>query len=146
MARFNALPANRRLRLSGLAMALFMAAGLAQAARPANLAGTIWSARINQTVETLTINTQSGPGIPGGPDCVIVNGTIGIAPVTGHYCQASGAITLVHENIATHRAMRVFTAHLADDVAGQPYRMTGTVHVMNAAFGQLGAYNFAAHD
>jgi len=146
MSRFNSISAARQWRLSGLAVALLMSAGLAEAARPANIAGTTWAARINQATETLTINTQSGPGIPGGPDCVIVTGTIGTAPVTGNYCPVSGAITLVHENISTRRAMRLFTAHLADDVVGQPYRMAGTVYVMNAAFGQLGAFNFAAHD
>lgn len=127
-----------------VAAALLSANGPAHADRPANLAGTTWTTQIDRDSVQIVIQTQSGPGIPGGPTCVTVRGTIGIAPLHGWYCPEQGDIFLIHENLSTGKAVRVFAGHLSNEVIGQPRYMAGTVYVVNAAFGKLGQYNFSA--
>lgn len=126
------------------AAALLLAAGLAHADRPANLAGTTWTAQIDRDSEQIVIQTQAGPGIPGGPNCVTVRGTIGIAPLRGWYCPENGNIVLIHENLSSGKAMRLFAGFVGSEVIGQPRYMAGTVYVVNSSFGQLGQYNFSA--
>jgi hypothetical protein len=132
------------MRMQAVAAALLLTTGLAHADRPANLAGTTWTTQIDRDSAQIVILTQSGPGIPGGPTCVTLRGTIGIAPVRGWYCPEQGDIFLIHENLSSGRAMRVFTGHVSTEVTGQPLYMAGTVYVANSAFGKLGQYNFSA--
>jgi hypothetical protein len=131
-------------RLSVLAAALSVATFAAHAAPPANLAGTTWNAMINRNAETIVILTQSGPGIPGGPDCVSLAGTYGIAPLRGWYCPANGRFLLQHQNISSLNTMQVFVGTVADEVIGQPRYMAGSAFIVNSNFGKLGEVNFSA--
>jgi len=115
----------------------------AWAARPANLAGTTWTVQINGTSEQLVITHQGGTGTAGGPACVGIRGTIGPAPLRGWYCPLAGHLHLKHNNMATGATVRTIDAHVSDEVAGQPLYLGGTVWVEDAAFGELGAYNFS---
>jgi hypothetical protein len=128
------------------ALALAAAAAGAQAAPPANIAGSTWTIQINRASDTLVINAQAGPGAPGNATCRIINGTLGIAPVRGVYCPDTGRITFHHRNIASGISVRAFTGNLSDELAGSPNLMAGTVMVLNAAFGDLGEYNFSASE
>ncbi|MEW6704251.1 MAG: hypothetical protein AB1430_05325 [Pseudomonadota bacterium] len=124
--------------LAALAVAL-----PAWAARPANLAGTTWSVQINRSTEQLVITHQGGAGTAGGVNCLALIGTIGPAPVRGYYCGATGEVHLRHNNMHTGATVRVFDARVSDEVLGQPLYMGGTVSVDDAAFGELGTYNFS---
>jgi hypothetical protein len=127
-----------------LALALAAAAAGVQAVPPANIAGSTWNIQINRATDTLVINTQAGPGAPGNATCRAINGTLGIAPVRGWYCPDTGRIHFHHRNLSNATTMRAFTGNLSDQLAGSPNLMAGTVMVMNAAFGDLGEYNFSA--
>lgn len=122
------------------------AAALAHATPPANVAGTSWNLQVNRDTNVLAINTQAGPGAPGNATCRSINGTLGIAPVRGWYCPATGRIVFHHRNIGSGITMRAFVGNVADEVAGSPNLMAGTATVMNAAFGDLGEYNFSASE
>ncbi|MGH8523870.1 MAG: hypothetical protein ACREA0_11040 [bacterium] len=100
------------------AVAVLAASCAASAAPPANLGGTTWT--------------------------VQVTGTIGIAPIRGWYCPSTGRIHFLHNNLGSGKTVRVFTGNLSDDVVGQPLYMAGTMMVDNAAFGDLGEFNFSA--
>jgi hypothetical protein len=126
------------------AILLSLAGASAHAARPANLAGTTWTARIDNGTEQLVIQRQGGPGTAGGPDCLMVEGAIGPAPVRGWYCPATGRLHLRHSNMTTGVTVRVIDAHVSTQVIGQPLYLGGTVAVDDAAFGPLGVYNFSA--
>lgn len=126
------------------AAALLVATGTAFAARPATLAGTTWNLQVNQEVETLVITTQGGPGAPGAANCRVINGTIrDVAPIRGYYCPSTGKVFFVHTNVSTGAPVRVFSGFVSDEAIGLPLRLSGTVSVVNAAFGDLGEYNFA---
>jgi hypothetical protein len=124
--------------------ATLLAAGTASAAPPASLGNTVWIVQINRDVAQLTITSQSGPGAPGAATCRFINGTFGIASIRGIYCPSTGRIQFVHRNADNQNAVRVFTGNLSDDVPGQALFMAGTVTVLDAAFGDLGEYNFSA--
>lgn len=123
--------------------AAVLAAAPAWAARPANLAGTTWTVQTNRAAEQLVITHQGGPGTAGGPNCLLVQGTIGPAPVRGWYCQAVGRLHLRHQNMGTGATVRVIDAHVSDEIVGQPLYLGGTLFVEDAVFGELGAYNFS---
>ncbi len=130
-----------------VATAAVLAAGAASAERPASLAGTTWTLQANRDVLQLIINTQSGPGAPGAETCRHINGTINTTPdivVQGWYCPPTGRIHLVHKNLNSANAVRIFTGNVSDDVIGQPLYMAGTMTVLAIAFGDLGEYNFSA--
>jgi len=130
-----------------VATAAFLAASVASAERPANLAGTTWTLQANRDVLQLIINTQTGPGAPGAETCRHINGTINTTPdiaIQGWYCQATGRIHFVHKNLSSGNAVRIFTGNVSDDVIGQPLYMAGTMTVLAIAFGDLGEYNFSA--
>ena len=129
-----------------VATATLLAAGTASAAPPASLGNTVWTALINRDVVQFTITSQSGPGAPGAATCRIINGTFGVASIRGIYCPSTGRFQFVHRNADNQNTVRVFTGNLSDDVPGQAVFMAGTVTVLDAAFGDLGEYNFfAAH-
>lgn len=124
-----------------------LAAGPALAERPANLAGTTWTLQANRDVHQLVIDTQGGPGAPGAENCRGLDGTLNTTPdikVTGWYCPSTGRIHLVHRNLTSKIAVRVFTGNVSDNVIGQPLYMAGTMTVLFSAFGDLGEYNFSA--
>jgi hypothetical protein len=124
---------------------MLLAAGVARAARPANLANTTWLVQVNGSTETLTITTQGGPGAPGAANCRTINGEIrNIADIRGWYCPSTGRIHFVHKNVDSGIAVRVFTGNVSDFVAGQPLHMAGTMTILAHAFGDLGEYNFSA--
>lgn len=123
--------------------AAFAAAVPSWAARPANLAGTTWTVQTNRSVEQLVITHQGGPGTAGGPNCPLVMGTIGPAPVRGWYCFATGRLHLRHSNMHTGVTVRVIDAHVSDEIVGQPLYLGGTIAVDDAVFGELGSYNFS---
>ena len=130
-----------------VATAALLAAGAASAERPADLAGTTWTLQANRTVLQLVIDTQGGPGANGAVTCRPLDGTLNTTPdikVTGWYCPSTGRIHLVHRNLHSRIAMRVFTGNVSDDVIGEPLYMAGTMTVLDAAFGDLGEYNFSA--
>ena len=132
---------------SALACAACVAAAPAWAERPANLAGTTWTLQANRDVLQLVIDTQGGPGAPGAENCRGLDGTLNTTPdikVTGWYCPSTGRIHLVHRNLESKIAMRVFTGNVSDIVIGQPLYMAGTMTVLFSAFGDLGEYNFSA--
>ena len=132
-----------RMFLRRAAAAPATTAAPAWAARPANLAGTTWTVQINGASEQLVITHQGGTGTAGGPACVRVQGTIGPAPVLGWYCNLTGRLHLKHNNMATGATVRTIDAHVSDEVVGQRLYLGGTAWVEDAAFGELGAYNFS---
>lgn len=130
--------------IAAVAAATALVSGTASAAPPANLGGTVWTIQINRDVNQLEITSQGGPGAPGSATCRVINGTFGIANIRGWYCPSTGRIHFVHKNAGSANAERIFTGNLSDDVPGQRLYMGGTVTVLDAAFGDLGEYNFSA--
>jgi hypothetical protein len=129
----------------GVAALALLAATHAAAERPATLAGTTWTLQTNRDAVQLVITTQGGAGAPGALNCQHINGDIGnVAHIQGWYCPASGRIHFQHKNLGSGNAVRVFTGNVSDDVIGQPLYMAGTMTVLDAAFGDLGEYNFSA--
>ncbi|MEO8257998.1 MAG: hypothetical protein ABI868_11685 [Acidobacteriota bacterium] len=126
-----------------IAAAACLGAGTVSAAPPANLANTVWTMQINRVVDVLTITSQSGPGAPGAATCRFINGTFGIANIRGWYCPATGRIHFVHKNAGSGNAVRVFTGNLSDETLDPALFMSGTVTVLDAAFGDLGEFNFS---
>lgn len=120
-----------------------LSASAALAAPPANVVGT-WQALLGTEVETLVITNQGGPGAPGASQCLIVIGTIGIAPVRGYYCPGNGRIHLLHENLSTRRTVRDFSGIVAEDPATNAAQIAGTFHILAVAFGDYGEYPFSA--
>jgi hypothetical protein len=121
-----------------------LTAGTASAERPANIANTTWALQTNVDVTTLVITSQGGPGAPGAANCRHINGDIGnVAHVRGMYCPSTGKIILVHRNLGSGDAVRLFVGSVSDDVPGQPLFMAGTMTVLISAFGDLGEYNFS---
>ena len=123
-----------------------LTAGTASAERPVNLAGTTWTLQANRDTVQLVISTQAGPGAPGAEICRHINGTIGIASIHGWYCQPTGRIHFLHNNLSSGVTVRTFSGHVSDEVPGQPLYMAGTMTVEAIAFGDLGEYNFSAVD
>lgn len=140
-----------KLKTTSLAIAaaaVLAASGAASAAPPANLGNTTWTLQTNQDSTQLVITTQGGPGAPGAATCRTINGELGIAPapaipIRGWYC-LSTRIHFLHKNLGSSNTVRVFTGNLSDDVVGQPLYMAGTMMVDDAAFGDLGEFNFSA--
>lgn len=129
----------------GVAALALLAATHAAAERPANLAGTTWTLQTNRDAVQLVITTQGGAGAPGALTCRHINGDIGnVAHIQGWYCPATGRIHFQHKNLGSGNAVRVFTGNVSDDVIGQPLYMAGAMTVLDAAFGDLGEYNFSA--
>jgi hypothetical protein len=128
------------------AAALSICSGAVLAAPPANIGGTTWTLQANRSTDTLVITAQGGAGAPGAAVCRLLIGTVGIAPVRGWYCPSTGRIHLRHNNLNSGVTVRTFTGNLSDQVAGQPLYMAGTMAIENAAFGNLGEYNFSATD
>jgi hypothetical protein len=123
---------------------LFTTAPLS-AARPASVANTTWVLQVNDATEPLTITAQGGPGAPGAANCRSIRGEIrGVADIRGWYCPSTGRIHFVHSNVDSGVAVRVFTGNVSDEAPGQPLHMAGTMTIVNAAFGDLGEYNFSA--
>jgi hypothetical protein len=129
-----------------LAFALAAFAAGARGAPRANIAGSTWNLQVNRDATTLVIDTQARPGSPGNTTCRTINGTIGIAPIRGWYCPITGRIHFHHRNISNGVTVRAFTGNLSDELAGSPSLMAGTAMVVNAAFGDLGEYNFSASE
>ena len=130
-----------------IATAACVIAGNAWAQRPADLTGTTWTLQANRDTAQLVINTQLSPGAPGNAECRSIVGTLNTTPdivVTGWYCPSTGRIHLVHRNLTSKIAMRVFTGNVSDEVIGQPLHMAGTMTVLFSAFGDLGEYSFSA--
>ena len=127
----------------GIAASAALAATLASAAPPASVRGS-WVILADQTYTTLDIATQGGPGAPGARLCRVINGSIGIAPIRGIYCPDSGHIHFLHNNLSSGKTVRTFTGAVTDASASAPAQMTGTFHVLYAAFGDYGEYPFSA--
>lgn len=152
MAFFNDTNATRPITMksilaSAVAAAALLAAGTAFAERPANLANTTWTLQTNRDVAQLVIKTQGGPGAPGAANCRGIEAELGSTPeisVRGWYCPSTGRIHLVHRNLFSGDAVRVFTGNVSDEVIGQPLYMAGTMTVLFSVFGDLGEYNFSA--
>lgn len=142
----NTIPKSCRL-LAGpalLACCTLAATTAAQAAPPANLAGTTWTMQVNRNSEQLVITYQGLAGAPGARVCRLLIGTLGVAPVRGWYCPGTGRLHLLHQNLGSGETVRVFTGQVSDDVVGQPLYIGGTVAIENAAFGDWGETNFSA--
>lgn len=145
MSKFPAESGARRYRTAGAAFALTAAALLsdvATAAPPANVVGT-WTLLADQTYTTLDITNQ-GAGGPGGSTCRVILGSLGIAPIMGYYCPATGRIHVLHNNLATGATVRTFTGSVTAATASAPAQMAGTFNVVNVAFGPYGEYPFSA--
>ncbi|MBC7940417.1 MAG: hypothetical protein H7Z19_11735 [Chitinophagaceae bacterium] len=130
-----------------LATAACFVAGTAWAQRPTDLSGTTWTLQANRSTAQLVINTQGGAGAPGAAVCQHIDANLNTTPdikATGWYCPATGRIHLVHRNLDSKIAVRVFTGNVSDAVIGQPLHMAGTMTVLISAFGDLGEYNFSA--
>ena len=121
-----------------------LATSAAPAAPPASIGDTTWTVRANREVVQLVINNQGGAGAPGGAICRLIIGTIGIAPIRGWYCPATGRVHFLHFNVGSGATMRAFTGNVSDEVIGQPLFMGGSVTVDNTGAGDLGEYNFSA--
>ncbi len=130
-----------------IAAAALLAAGNAFAERPANIANTTWTLQTNRDSTQLFIDTQGGAGAPGASNCRSIRGVLGTPPpeivVTGWYCPSTGRIHLVHRNLDSDIAVRVFTGNVSDNVVGEPLYMAGTMTVLFSVFGDLGEYNFS---
>jgi hypothetical protein len=134
----------KTLTFTVAALAL-LSAGNAFAERPANLGGTTWTLQTNRDAVQLVILTQGGAGAPGALNCRHISGDIGdVAHIKGWYCPATGRIHFQHKNLGSGNAERIFTGNVSDDVIGQTLYMAGTMTVLDAAFGDLGEYNFSA--
>ena len=143
----NTIFAFPRLAATALALAATLAAGHAAAQRPLDLTGTTWTLQANRTTAQLVINTQVGSGAPGAAVCQTIDANLNTTPdikATGWYCPSTGRIHLVHRNLDSKIAVRVFTGNVSDQVIGQPLYMAGTMTVLISAFGDLGEYNFSA--
>jgi hypothetical protein len=146
MSKLNHSVRVRRLRAAGAAIALAVSAMLSQSASatpPASVVGS-WSILVDQTYTTLDITNQGGPGGPGGSTCRLIIGTIGIAPITGHYCLPTGRIHFLHKNVSSGATVRDFTGSVTAATAAAPAHMAGTFNVVNVAFGPFGEYPFSA--
>ena len=121
-----------------------LATSAAPAAPPASIGDTTWTVRANREVVQLVITNQGGAGAPGGAICRLIIGTIGIAPIRGWYCPATGRVHFLHFNVGSGATMRAFTGNVSDEVIGQPLFMGGSVTVDNTGAGDLGEYNFSA--
>lgn len=132
----------RRVLGLGLALVGVASSGIAAATPPASVVGT-WSILVDQTYTTLDITNQGGGGGPGGSVCRLILGSIGIAPITGHYCQSTGRIHFLHNNLATGATVRTFTGSVTAATANAPAHMAGTFNVVNVAFGPFGEYPFS---
>lgn len=132
-------------RLAVVFTAALLAVAPLAAARPDNLANTTWVLQVNGATEPLVITAQGGPGAPGAATCRSLRGDIRtVADVNGWYCPSTGRIHLVHSNVHSGIAVRVFTGNVSDETPGQPLHMAGTMTVLVSAFGDLGEYNFSA--
>ena len=133
---------HRHLLRTLIATAAFVFTSAALAAPPANIVGT-WTILVDQSYTTLDISNQGGPGAPGAAQCRVILGTLGVAPVRGHYCPASGRLHFLHNNLSTGATVRTFTGSVSQDANGA--HMAGTFNVVNAAFGNYGEYPFSAN-
>ena len=128
-----------------LAASALLACSTALAERPASIGNTTWTLQTNRDAVQLVIVSQGGPGAPGALNCRHITGDIGnVAHVRGWYCPLTGRIHFQHKNLGTGNAVRIFTGNVSDDVVGQTLHMAGTMTVLDAAFGDLGEYNFSA--
>lgn len=135
----------KSLTFAVLAAATSLAAATALAERPADLAGTTWTLQTNRDAVQLVILTQGGPNARGQSVCRFIQGDIGnVAHIRGWYCPQSGRIHFQHKHLGTGNAVRIFTGNVSDEVIGAPLYMAGTMTVLDAAFGDLGEYNFSA--
>jgi hypothetical protein len=134
---------HRHLLRTLIATAAFAFTSATLAAPPANIVGS-WVILVDQDYTTLDITAQGGPGAPGASKCRVILGTLGIAPVRGHYCPGSGRIHFLHNNLSSGATMRTFTGSVSQDASG-PMHMAGTFNVLNAAFGNYGEYPFSAN-
>jgi hypothetical protein len=73
----------------------------------------------------------------------VILGSIGIAPVRGTYCPATGDLHFLHNNVASNVTVRTFTGTLSAATATDPAHMAGTFQVVNTAFGPFGRYPFS---
>ncbi len=81
----------------------------------------------NRSTMQLVIDTQGGARAPGAAQ------------------RSTGRMHLVHRNLDSKVAVRVFAGNVSDDVIGQSLYMAGTpMRVPNSAFGESGEYNFSA--
>lgn len=139
---------NARSPFRALAVAaVVLAAGSAQARRPLDLAGTTWTLQTHRGTAQLVINTQGGAGAPGAAVCQHIDANLDTVPdvkAVGWYCPSTGRIHLVHRNLDSKIALRVFTGNVSDAVVGQPLYLAGTMTVLISAFGDLGETNFSA--
>jgi hypothetical protein len=120
-----------------------MSTAVTVTARPANIARTTWTLRVNRELVELEIETQGGPGGPGGSECLAIDGKLnGIAPIHGWYNPSSGRIHFLHNNVNTSVTVRVFTGSVSDDAPGEDLYMAGTMTVVNVGFGVFGEFNF----
>ncbi|HEY6642434.1 hypothetical protein [Povalibacter sp.] len=145
MSNFNRIRASHRRALAAVVAAGvgLLVSGIASATPPSTVVGT-WSILIDQTYATLTIDSQGGPGGPGGSVCRVILGSLGIAPVRGYYCQSTGRIHFLHNNVASGVTVRDFTGSVTAATANSPAQMAGTFNVVNVAFGPFGEYPFSA--
>lgn|SRR5262245_30084290 len=123
---------------AGIGAALLLSTA-AEATPPATVVGT-WSLVIDHVPATLDITNQGGPG---QGTCRIILGTLGVAPIRGIYCPPTGHIHILHNNLGTGATVRTFTGAVSDATPNSPAEMSGTVHVVNVAFGPFGEYPFA---
>jgi len=145
MLKFNlsAMPRMRALASAVAVSASLLLSGIASAAPPTNVVG-VWSILVDQTPTTLDITNQGGAGAPGGSACRLIIGSLGIAPITGHYCPGSGRIHFLHKNLSSGATVRDFTGSVSAATATAPAHMAGTFNVVNVAFGPFGEYPFSA--
>lgn len=115
--------------------------GIAMANPPADITG-YWSLMSGQEQEDMEITRQDS--YPDGVCQKIIGKFHNIPPFHGIYCPATGRIQIVHENLHTNYAVRVFTGNLAEQIDGYPNRMAGTFTVLYPTFGVYGEYGFSA--
>jgi hypothetical protein len=140
------MKSSRRTFTSAVAAATLLAVATVSAERPATLANTTWTLQTNRDTVQLFIDTQGGPGAPGAATCRTINGVLGNndIKVRGWYCPSTGRIHLVHRNLESGDAVRVFTGNVSDNALGQTLYMAGTMTVLISPLGDLGEYNFSA--
>jgi hypothetical protein len=126
------------IKTSGFFALALSAATASFAAPPANVAG-IWTLVVDQQLETLDI-VQGGVGL--GP-CPPISGKIGIAPVRGYYCPATGQLYFHHSNLSTDVTVRTFDGVVAAAANGFPMQVAGKLTVVNTVFAPHGDYPFS---
>ncbi|NJR70735.1 MAG: hypothetical protein HC771_20400 [Synechococcales cyanobacterium CRU_2_2] len=114
-------------------------ANIASAAPLPDISGS-WKIIGNQSDGVLEIKQAPSPLA-----CKPISGKLfGFSQIVGYYCPATGRLAFIRQDNERPAANQMWVGNLSAVVQGQPNRMGGTFHAVNAGAGsgELGEYNF----